>query len=163
MTLNRICGTGIAACAMLVMAAAVQAQSFEIVTGGLSNPRGLAFAPNGDLYVVEAGSGGTQDCHVGPTGPRCFGLSGAITRIDLRRRVTEKAVVGLPSLATPSGTNATGAHDIGFQGQGNLYFTIGFGGDPCASAIGARRRGREYGPGSSPFTERVCQIYCESR
>jgi len=138
MKLNHFYRAAITVCAVLIMATAAQAQSFEVVAAGLSNPRGLAFAPNGDLYVVEAGNGGTQHCHVGPTGPRCFGLSGAISRIDLRRGITETVVNGLPSLATPSGTNATGAHDIGFQGQGNLYFTIGFGGDPALrqSALG---------------------------
>jgi hypothetical protein len=130
---------GITVCAMLVAAAAAQAQSFEVVTSALNNPRGLAFAPNGALYVVEAGIGGTQNCHVGPTGPRCFGLSGAIVRIDLRRGITETVVDGLPSLAPSSGASATGPHDLGFQGQGNLYFTIGFGGNPALrkTALGA--------------------------
>src|SRR5439155_12133018 len=31
------------------------------VATGLANPRGLAFAPNGTLYVAEAGSGGPVD------------------------------------------------------------------------------------------------------
>jgi glucose/arabinose dehydrogenase len=139
MRLNEICRGGITACAMFAAAAAAQAQSFEVVASGLKNPRGLAFAPNGALYVVEAGNGGTQNCHVGPTGPRCFGLSGAIVRIDLRRDITETVVDGLPSLAPASGFSATGLHDLGFQGQGNLYFTVGFGGDPALrqTALGA--------------------------
>ncbi len=120
--------------AIVLTATAVQAQSISVVTGGLNNPRGLAFAPNGDLYVVEAGSGGTEDCHVGPTGPRCFGLSGAIIKIDLKRGTRETVADGLPSLANQNppapGAASTGPHNIGFQGQGNLYFTIGFGGDP---------------------------------
>src|SRR5688572_5157106 len=130
MTMNRVCRTAILSCTLLLIAAVAGAQSVEIIESGLSNPRGLAFAPNGDLYVVQAGSGGTQSCHVGPTGPRCFGLTGAITRIDLRRRVAETVADGLPSLAN-AGAAATGPHDIGFQGQGNLYFTIGFAGDPA--------------------------------
>ena len=130
MRFNCIHSAGFIACTLLLTAPAANAQSFEVVASGLSNPRGLAFAPNGDLYVAEAGIGGTESCHVGPTGPRCFGLSGAIIRIDLRRRRTETVVDGLPSLAPASGASANGAHDIGFQGAGNLYFTIGFGGDP---------------------------------
>jgi hypothetical protein len=130
---------GMTACALVLMATAVSAQSVDVIAFGLSNPRGLAFAPNGDLYVVQAGRGGTDSCHAGPTGPRCFGLTGSILRIDLRRGIIDVAVDGLPSLATPgAGASATGAHDIGFQGQGNLYFTIGFGGDPDlrTSALG---------------------------
>ncbi len=129
----------LAVCALLVTPAAAPAQSVEVVASGLNNPRGLAFAPNGDLYVVEAGTGGNESCHVGPTGPRCFGPTGAIVRIDLRRGTTEVVADGLPSLAGSTGASATGPHDIGFQGLGNLYFTIGFGGNPDlrASALGA--------------------------
>ena len=125
-------------CALLVTPVAARAQSVDVVASGLNNPRGLAFAPNGDLYVAEAGAGGNEHCHVGPTGPRCYGPTGAIVRLDLRRGTREVVVDGLPSLAGSTGASATGPHDIGFQGQGNLYFTIGFGGHPNlrASALG---------------------------
>ena len=131
------CRAAMAACTLL-LAATVQAQTPVVIASGLSNPRGLAFAPNGDLYVVEAGRGGLDSCHAGPTGPRCFGLTGAIRQIDLRRGTIKTVAAGLPSLAPTNGTSATGPHDLGFQGQGNLYFTIGFGGDPDlrASALG---------------------------
>ena len=126
-------------CAILITPVVADAQSVEVVASGLNNPRGLAFAPTGDLYVAEAGSGGNEHCHVGPTGPRCFGPTGAIVRIDVRSGETEVVVDGLPSLAPASGASATGPHDLGFQGLGNLYFTIGFGGNPAlrASALGA--------------------------
>jgi hypothetical protein len=39
-------------------------------------------------------------------------------------------VTGLPSLSATGGAAATGPHDLSFQGQGNLYVTIGFGGEP---------------------------------
>ena len=138
MSLNHVAWAGLTACAIVLTTAAADAQSVDVVASGLNNPRGLAFAPNGDLYVVEAGTGGTEGCHIGPTGPRCFGLTGAIIRIDLRRGTTDVVVDGLPSLAAPSGASATGAHDLGFQGMGNLYFTVGFAGHPDlrGSAIG---------------------------
>ena len=85
---SRIAGAAIGVA--LLTAGSVHAQSVEVVASGLNNPRGLAFAPNGDLYVAEAGSGGTEFCHTGPTGP----------------------------------------HDVSFQGQGNLFVTVGFGGEP---------------------------------
>lgn len=138
MNLNRFARAGMTACAIVLTAAAVQAQSFDLVASGLNNPRGLAFAPNGDLYVLEAGAGGTESCHLGPTGNRCFGLTGAVIRIDFLLGTAEVVAAGLPSLAAPSGASATGAHDIGFEGEGNLYFTIGFAGDPDlrGSALG---------------------------
>ena len=126
-------------CAILMTPVVSQAQSVDVVASRLNNPRGLAFAPNGNLYVVEAGTGGNEHCHVGPTGPRCFGPTGAIVRIDRKSGAKEVVVDGLPSLAGSTGGSATGPHDLGFQGMGNLYFTIGFGGDPAlrASALGA--------------------------
>jgi len=44
-----------------------------------------------------------------------------------------RVVVGLPSLAGPTGNDATGPHDIGF-GLGSAWLTIGFGGDPAVRA-----------------------------
>ena len=130
MTIGHVMRVCTAASAIVLTGAVAQAQTVEIVAEDLNNPRGLAFAPDGRLYVVEAGNGGTEPCRPGPTGLRCYGPSGAIVRLDLRRGTSDVVVQGLPSLAPPGGAAATGAHDIDFQGQGNLYFTIGFGGHP---------------------------------
>ena len=53
-----------------------------VIASGLFNPRGLAFGPEGALYVAEAGRGGSGPCVTGNTGTVCYGASGAITRID---------------------------------------------------------------------------------
>ena len=45
-------------------------QAPTVMAQGLDNPRGLAFAPNGDLYVAEAGSGGDGACTFSPPNPR---------------------------------------------------------------------------------------------
>ena len=37
-----------------------------VIASGLNNPRQLSFAPNGDLYVAEAGAGGSQALYGGP-------------------------------------------------------------------------------------------------
>ena len=132
-------GIAIAAAIVLLAPAAVlvRAQSgLLVIASGLDNPRGLAFGPDGGLYVAEAGRGGTSTaCAPAPDPPfpnRCYGPSGAITRIlavgDQRR-----VVVGLPSIAMANGGNAQGPVDIDF-GLGAAFVTIGFGGNPALRA-----------------------------
>jgi len=87
----------------------------QVVASGLNNPRGLAFGPDGALYVAEAGAGGSGKCITGPEGDEiCFGQSGAVTRIShgSQRRVLRD----LPSLAAHDGTRATGPSDVAFGG-----------------------------------------------
>ena len=109
----------------------------QVIASGLDNPRGLTFGPDGYLYVVEAGRGGSSALCTfvpeNPTGPlRCYGASGAVTRVT-GPGVQERVVTGLPSLAVPSGEGATGPHDIGF-GLGRTWITVGWGGDPAIRA-----------------------------
>lgn len=115
------------------LASAALAQApYSVVLSGLDNPRGMAFAPNGALYVAEAGRGGGGPCVVLPRETRCFGHSGAITRLwkGQQSRVAE----GLPSDATPEGTDASGPTDISFQGTGGAFITLGLGGGPALRA-----------------------------
>ncbi|MEO6212062.1 MAG: ScyD/ScyE family protein, partial [Vicinamibacterales bacterium] len=106
-----------------------------VVMTGLDNPRGLAFGPEGALYVVEAGRGGSGPCIVMRGLNRCYGPTGAMTR--LWRGTQERIVTGLPSYADASG-EATGAHDVSFQGRGGAYVTIGLAADPAVrSGFGA--------------------------
>jgi hypothetical protein len=108
---------------------------------GLDNPRGMAIGPEGGLYVAEAGRGGAGPCQtVLPNEPvRCFGLTGAISR--LWKGVQERVATGLPSQANAAGT--TGPHDISFVGRGGAYVTIGSGGNPSLRA--------GWGPGGELF------------
>jgi hypothetical protein len=111
----------------------LQAQGgLELVVSGLVNPRGLTFAPDGALYVAEAGSGGGGPCFLSGNGQTvCFGPTGAITKITLGGTATKTRVIsGLPSVAPSNATGATGPHDVQFQGPGNGFVTIGLGGDP---------------------------------
>src|SRR5437867_19637 len=75
----------------------------QTIATGLDNPRGLSFDPEGSLYVAEAGKGGAGPCGPGPLGTRCYGTSGAITRIDLKKQEQARVAAGLPSLASPIG------------------------------------------------------------
>jgi len=106
-----------------------------VVASGLHNPRGLNFAPNGDLYVAEAAGNGTPSnlCGVMSDGStKCAANTSSITRIDLRTGDVERVLTGLPSLIPPSGIAAAsgGVQDVDFQGMGNAYVTIGMGLDP---------------------------------
>lgn len=103
------------------------AATVTVVMTGLDNPRGLAFGQHGDLYVAEAGRGGSGPCAVVRGQFQCYGASGAITR--LRNGVQERIVTGLPSYAPSAtgGAGATGPHDVSLRGS-NIYATIGLGG-----------------------------------
>jgi hypothetical protein len=125
----------------LALAAPAAGQDPEVVADGLDNPRGLAFGPGGHLYVAEAGRGGDAPCITGPEGePVCFGLSGAVTRIDLDDHEQKRITTGLPSVASPAGIDAIGPSDISFVRRSHKswdnrgFLTIGLGADPARRA-----------------------------
>jgi hypothetical protein len=118
--------------ASLALSGSAAAATVTTVMSGLDNPRGLAFGPEGALYVAEAGRGGTGPCTFSirpfePGQPFCYGPSGAVSR--LWRGVQERVVTGLPSYASQFG-QATGAHDVAMLGRGNATISIGWGASP---------------------------------
>lgn len=117
--------------AMLATASAAQAApQVSVVASGLLNPRGLGFAPNGQLYVAEAGRGGNGACtRIADGQTACYGESGAITRVDTTGASPPvRVLTGLPSLAAqPAGIGATGPQDIAFLGAGNAQVVLGLG------------------------------------
>jgi hypothetical protein len=95
-----------------------------VVASGLNNPRGLSFGPDGALYVAEAGRGGTGPCIEHPVLiTACVGRTGAITRVWNGDQ--ERVVKGLPSIATPSGVEAFGPHDVAAFGDGTIDVAMG--------------------------------------
>jgi hypothetical protein len=124
---------------------------------GLDNPRGMAFGPEGALYVAEAGRGPSDhSCFNDPTQsdcmcPTCFldptleevqqhtcmarvggqtvcsGPTGAVTR--LWRGVQERVVTGLPSYANSAG-RAEGPNGVSVLGPGDAYISIGLEASP---------------------------------
>ncbi|MFL6468122.1 MAG: ScyD/ScyE family protein [Pyrinomonadaceae bacterium] len=123
--------------------------SATVIASGLHNPRGLNFAPDGSLYVVEAGADSPSP---GPCGlhangaPACYAQSGSITRIDITTGSAERIIDSLPSLIAPSGdaTTAFGVHDISFQGLGNAYVTVGLEANPATRVENFGAAGRDF-------------------
>jgi len=111
----------------------VAAASVSVVMSNLNNPRGLAWGPEGGLYVVEAGTTAvTTNCVVIPPGPSCYSGTGAVSR--LWKGQQERVATGLPSVFRMGPNDVQGPQDISFQGRGNAYVTIGFAGPPAARA-----------------------------
>ncbi len=126
-------GVALTTAVLLPQRTVLQARAtLDVVVGGLVNPRGLNFGPDGALYVAEAGSGGGGPCYTNGAGASvCYGATGAITKITLGATPTKTRVVqGLPSVAPASASSATGPHDVEFQGLGSGMVTIGLGTDP---------------------------------
>lgn len=97
-----------------------------VIASGLDNPRNLTFGPDGALYVTEAGAGGDGVAVPAPEIGTVFnyGETGAITRIQDGEQ--ERILTELPSLALEDGSQAFGPQGIGFDENGDLYFTVGF-------------------------------------
>lgn len=119
----------LAASFLFCCAALHAAPVVTVIATGLSNPRGIAFAPNGQLYVTEAGRGGNGACRfLGDGQNACYGETGALTRIDPAGIAAPvRVIAGLPSLAAASGFGAVGPHAIAFAGAGNGQLVIGLG------------------------------------
>ena len=130
--------TTVAAVGLPLAVPVAQAQTPVVMATGLDNPRGMAFGPDGAIYVVEAGRGGTSTMCLpnpgGAPGVRCYGPTGAVTRVGVATPgVQGRVLTGLPSLAGPTGAAATGPHDIDF-GFNHAFITVGSGGDPALLA-----------------------------
>ena len=117
------------------VAKAAQGATSIVYATGLESPRGLRFGPDGDLYVAEAGLGGTMsttpaDCQQvpAPVGPYTGGFTARISRID-STGVRTDVVTGLPSSQSSpaNGGSAGGVADVDFIG-GTMYALLSGGG-----------------------------------
>jgi hypothetical protein len=102
----------------------------KVVATGLEGPRGLKFGPDGDLYVAEAGLGGTNSTAKlctqvpSPPGPYTGGLTARISKISSSGERTTVAS-GFPSTISSGGT--IGVADVTFL-NGKLYALVAGGG-----------------------------------
>lgn len=124
----------------------LQAESYVIteVMSGLVTPRGLAFGPDGGLYVAEAGSGGNGPSIVLGNGNTAFlGATSGLSR--LLGGVQTRVLDGLPSVATVAGLDAGGLQDIVFDGAGQAYGLFGLGSNPALRDSNLGAAGAELG------------------
>ena len=104
----------------------------SVFATGFTNPRGLKFGPDGNLYVAEAGPGGTQSseglCQF--AAPEYFGspTGGGISSVSpggVRSVITT-------SLPTSAGEGILGVADVAFVGN-TLYALVNGGG--CSHGV----------------------------
>jgi hypothetical protein len=143
---HRLRSLALIALATAPLAAVADVGPARTIASGMANPRGIAFAPNGALYVTESGSGGAGPCVLSPVQPpppappayRCYGETGAVTRV-LPHGGPKRIVTGLPSLALANGTAEGGPGRISFHGMAG-FVTVTLGGDPTTvrPAIGGK-------------------------
>jgi hypothetical protein len=116
---------------LTMLGASAQAQTVTKVMSGLDSPRGLAFGPEGGLYVTEAGvPENSGNCVVVALGMNCYSESGKVTRLFGGKQ--ERVADGLPSTFNTVRQDVVGPNDISFQGRGGAYVTLGWGGAPAA-------------------------------
>jgi sugar lactone lactonase YvrE len=102
-------------------AAAASRPKVTTVVSGLDNPRDLAVARDGRLYVAEAGHGGSECVSGGEMGTLCVGFTSGISRVNVSAGTSHRVVSGLASGADQTGAFATGVDGISLGANGRIF------------------------------------------
>jgi len=94
-----------------------------VIADHLSNPRGLAPAPGGGLYLAEAGSGGKVCIAGGEQGTTCLGKTGSFDLVT--RHGVKRIVTGLISGSGEGGVAAEGPVSVSRGPDGTFYGQFG--------------------------------------
>lgn len=112
--------------------------SVKVFAAGLNNPRGLKFGWDGNLYVAEAGVGGTNMTHcvqvIPPVGPYTGSDTGSRISKITPHGVRTTFVDHLPSSMTSPmvGSSISGVSDVAFIG--NVMYAL-FAGAGCSHGV----------------------------
>lgn len=118
-------GAVVLAIALLVLASSQLAAGsravgdVRVIATGLNNPRGVEIAPDGSIFVAQAGIAGDKMCQKGPEGEQCLGFTGAIDRIVNGAR--ERYAAGFLSGGGRDGSFAVGMDDVAISPGGTVY------------------------------------------
>jgi hypothetical protein len=128
--MTRLCLIALAA-AVATLSSTASAQNYQgtVVASGLNNPRGLAFGPNGTLYIAEAGyyvPAGTPTTVNSRGMLNTYSTTGSITQVI--GGVQTRILTGLPSIGSVA--DVSGPSDIAFASNGTGYVVFGLGLNP---------------------------------
>lgn len=121
-TMKSIIAACVAVCAAGALASAQPGGSkVTVVADNLNNPRGIAVAPDGSVYVAESGKAGPT-CSGEGRAEICVAPSGSITRVkDGKAR---RVVRGLLSGGGRDGTFTGGPQGVSVTGEGEIYIAM---------------------------------------
>lgn len=101
-----------------------------VYASGLNNPRGMAFGPDGALWIAETGTlGGPGPSTVVRGATLTYSPTGSVTRADGSSQL--RVLQGLPSLwSNLLGTAEIGPTHLGWDDSGRLHVLVGAGINP---------------------------------